>query len=213
MKTGRHTVLVDTGIGNGKLRASRSFDRLDTPWLARLAAAGVAPGDVTDVLLTHLHTDHVGWNTRRAADGRWVPTFPNACYVFPRAGRDLFEGPGGWARPNFDMYADSVLPVIEAGQADLVGAEGGEVLDGFVYHPTPGHSPDHMSIAFRSAGEGALFAGDVVHHPVQVRRPSWNSVFCADAAQARASRLWGLDHASEARCGSARTSPRPRRDV
>jgi glyoxylase-like metal-dependent hydrolase (beta-lactamase superfamily II) len=198
VRTERHVVLVDTGIGNGKRRASPLFDRLDTPWLARLQAAGVAPENVTHVLITHLHTDHVGWNTRRAEDGdAWVPTFPNARYLMPARGPALFESPEGRARPNYEIYADSVLPVIEAGLADLVPPEGGEVLDGFTYHPTPGHSPDHNSIAFRSAGEVALFAGDVVHHPVQIGRPEWGSVFCADAESARASRLWALAWASQ----------------
>ncbi len=97
------------------------------------------------------------------------------------------------------MYADSVLPVIEAGQVDFIEPQGGEVFDGFAYHPTPGHSVDHMSIAFTLNGEHALFAGDVMHHHVQVERPEWNSVFCADADQARSSRRWALDYASERR--------------
>jgi glyoxylase-like metal-dependent hydrolase (beta-lactamase superfamily II) len=197
VRTPQHTVLVDTGIGNGKARASALFNNLDTPYLARLAAAGVAPEAVTHVLMTHVHTDHVGWNTRLAGDGRrWIPAFPNARYMVPSAGRDYFSGPEGRSRPNFDMYADSIRPVIEAGQAEMVGMDGGEVLDGFVYHPTPGHSVDHMSIAFSSDGAEALFAGDVMHHPIQVCRPDWNSTFCAAPEQAVASRRWALEYAS-----------------
>jgi glyoxylase-like metal-dependent hydrolase (beta-lactamase superfamily II) len=195
VRTGPYTVLVDTGIGNAKTRASPRFNQLDTPFLARLAAAGVEPEDVTHVLLTHIHTDHVGWNTRLQS-GRWVPTFPNARYLVPRLGHDYFSARDGRTKSNYDMYADSVLPVIEAGQAEMIGPEGGEVLDGFTYHPTPGHSVDHMSILLRSNGEHALFAGDVLHHPVQVRRPDWNSVFCASPEQARLSRRWVLDQAS-----------------
>ena len=196
VKTARHVVLVDTGIGNGKTRVSSLFNDLDTPYLARLAEAGATPDTVTHVLMTHIHTDHVGWNTIWV-DGQWRPTFPNARYIFPRAGHDYFDEPAGRARGNYDMYADSVLPVIVAGQADMVADGGGEVLDGFVYHPTPGHSIDHMSIAFRQDGEEALFAGDVMHHPIQVHRPDWSSVFCADTARADLSRRWALDHASD----------------
>lgn len=196
VKTARHVVLVDTGIGNGKTRALSIFNDLDTPYLARLAEAGVTPDAVTHVLVTHVHTDHVGWNTV-LVDGKWRSTFSKARYIFPRAGHDHFDGPAGRARDNYDMYADSVLPVIEAGQADMVADGGGEVLDAFVYHPTPGHSVDHMSIAFSQDGEEAFFAGDVMHHPIQVRRPDWNSVFCADPARAKLSRRWALDHASD----------------
>jgi hypothetical protein len=170
------TILIDTGIGNGKARRSPVFDHLETPYLARLADLGVEPAAVTHVLNTHVHTDHVGWNTRW--DGRrWAPTFPNARYIVPEVGHAYFSGEAGKARPNYDMYADSVLPVIEAGQVEFVGAEGGEMLDGFSYEPTPGHSVD-------------------MHHPVQVVRPDWCSVFCASPDAARTSRHRMLTEAS-----------------
>jgi glyoxylase-like metal-dependent hydrolase (beta-lactamase superfamily II) len=189
------TILIDTGIGNGKARRSPVFDHLETPYLARLADLGVEPAAVTHVLNTHVHTDHVGWNTRW--DGRrWAPTFPNARYIVPEVGHAYFSGEAGKARPNYDMYADSVLPVIEAGQVEFVGAEGGEMLDGFSYEPTPGHSVDHMSIRLRSADMMALFTGDVMHHPVQVVRPDWCSVFCASPDAARTSRHRMLTEAS-----------------
>jgi glyoxylase-like metal-dependent hydrolase (beta-lactamase superfamily II) len=198
VRIGKHTIMVDTGIGNGKTRASRLFNQLDTPFLARLAAAGVQPEDVTHVLLTHIHTDHVAWNTR-LIDGRWIPTFPNARYFVPRLGYDYFNAREGRTKPNYDMFEDSVLPVIATGQAVMVEANGGEVLDGFSYHPTPGHSVDHNSILLRSCGEAAMFGGDVMHHPIQLRRPEWNSVFCAAAEQARDSRRWALEQASRRR--------------
>jgi glyoxylase-like metal-dependent hydrolase (beta-lactamase superfamily II) len=195
VRAGKRTIMVDTGIGNGKTRASRLFNQLNTPFLARLAAAGAEPEYVTHVLLTHIHTDHVGWNTR-LIDGRWAPTFPNARYFVPRVGCDYFDAPDGRTKSNYDMYEDSVLPVIAAGQAVMVEADGGEVLDGFTYHPTPGHSVDHNSILLRSAGEEAMFGGDVMHHPIQLRHPDWNSVFCAAAEQARTSRRSALERAS-----------------
>lgn len=193
VKTPDKTILVDTGIGNGKTRPHKYFDHLDTPFLERLSAAGATPEQVDVVLITHIHTDHVGWNTR-AVDGRWVPTFPNATYVFPRAGHEFFSSAEGRARPNYGMYEDSIIPVIEAGQARMVAPEGGEVLPGIRYLPTPGHSVDHMSISLTSEGEEALFAGDVMHSPIQVHAPELCSVFCADPDEARRSRLRVLDY-------------------
>ncbi|MCJ2072469.1 MBL fold metallo-hydrolase [Methylobacterium sp. J-030] len=196
VRVGGLTVLVDAGVGNGKTRAAKAFDHLDTAWLDRLAAAGARPEDITHVLLTHLHTDHVGWNTVPGPHG-WVPTFPNARTLLPRRGYELFTAPDGLARPNHDMFADSVQPVVEAGTAELVPPEGGEALPGFSFLPTPGHSPDHMSILLRADGREALFAGDVLHDPVQVAQPDWCSMFCADHDEARRSRLRVLELAAE----------------
>jgi len=138
--------------------------------------------------------DHVGWNTR-LDNGRWVPTFPNARYVFSRVEREFFDTPAGESRRM--VFDDSVLPVIDAGLADEVGPEGGEYLPGIRFHPTPGHSAGHMSIEIESAGAHALFSGDVWHHPIQVYRPAWSSVFCADKHRATVSRRWVLDRAVE----------------
>jgi glyoxylase-like metal-dependent hydrolase (beta-lactamase superfamily II) len=189
------TILVDTASGNHKNRPfSAIFHQLNTPYLERLEAAGVRPDEVDLVLLTHLHVDHVGWNTRLDAD-RWVPTFPNARYVLPTVEREYFGTPAGEKR--LMVFEDSVLPVIEAGLVDEIAAQGGEYLPGIVFHPTPGHSVGHMSIEVKSAGERALFTGDVWHHPVQVYQPGWSSVFCADRERANASRRWVLERASE----------------
>jgi glyoxylase-like metal-dependent hydrolase (beta-lactamase superfamily II) len=187
------TILVDTASGNHKNRPfSAIFHQLNTPYLARLEAAGIRPEDVDVVLLTHLHVDHVGWNTRLDGD-RWVPTFPNARYVLPKAEREFFATPMGEKR--LMVFEDSVLPVIEAGLVDEIGTAGGEYLPGIEFHSTPGHSAGHMSIEIRSAGEIALFTGDAWHHPVQVYRPEWSSMFCADEARANTSRRWVLERA------------------
>ncbi|TDR80686.1 MBL fold metallo-hydrolase [Paludibacterium purpuratum] len=187
--------LIDTGIGNGKERPfSQLFHRLQTPYLARLAAVGIEPEDVHHVLLTHLHADHVGWNTRMV-DGQWVPTFPNAKYVMPQGDVDFYATPAADSRRM--VFDDSVAPVIAARQAIYMDADGGDYLERFRFHATPGHCAGHMAISFASRGEMALFTGDVVHTPIQVYRPEWNSVFCAEQEQARASRRWLLDFAAE----------------
>jgi glyoxylase-like metal-dependent hydrolase (beta-lactamase superfamily II) len=189
------TVVVDTGIGNGKSRPfSALFDRLDNPVLARLHAAGFQPEQVDLVLLTHLHVDHVGWNTHWQG-GRWAPVFPNATYVFGERERDYFATPE--SEPRRMVFEDSVLPIIKAGQARAVPDAGEEILDGIRFLPTFGHSTGHMAIEIRSRGETALFSGDVMHSALQVHRPEWNSVFCFDHKRARESRHELLTYAAE----------------
>ncbi len=189
------TIVIDTGIGNGKSRPfSALFDRLDNPVLERFGAAGFRPEQVDYVLLTHLHVDHVGWNTHWQ-DGRWTPVFPNATYVFGARERDFFATPEG--EPRRMVFEDSVLPVIEAGQARAVPDVGEEILEGIRVLPTFGHSVGHMAFEIRSRGETALFSGDVMHSAVQVHRPEWNSVFCLDQEQARDSRHRLLAHAAD----------------
>lgn len=185
------TVLVDTGLGNGKSRPfNRAFDQLNTDYLRRLANAGVHPEDVDLVLLTHLHVDHVGWNTRWV-DDHWQPTFPNARYVYAQAEEDFYATSA--AAPRRMIFDDSVRPLIEAGLVQRLGQRGGEIEAGFRFHPSPGHSVGHMSISLTSRGETVLFGGDVMHHPLQLHHPAWNSVFCADSERARTSRAWALD--------------------
>ncbi|MGO4124726.1 MBL fold metallo-hydrolase [Inquilinus sp. YAF38] len=212
VRTPRHTILIDTATGNGKERpAVPIMHRLDVPYLQRLEAAGVRPEDVDHVLITHVHADHVGWNTR-LVDGRWMPTFANARHHFSaveqRYGESLTDPSAPGFRPDpalgaphhpplDGVYQDSVRPVLEAGLADLVAVDGGEVLDGISFHPAPGHSIDHAVIRLRSRGEEALFAGDVMHHPLQVYEPGWNSRYCEFPEPARASRRWLLEHAAE----------------
>ncbi|UWU72716.1 MBL fold metallo-hydrolase [Bradyrhizobium sp. NC92] len=214
VRTPHHTILIDTATGNDKNRPEiPPLHRLNEPFLARLAAAGVTPEQVDYVLLTHVHADHVGWNTR-LIDGRWVPTFPNATYVFSAIekayGESLATGtePTGPARPAPALgpalrkpadrvYDDSVRPVIEAGLAKLIAADGSEVIEGISFVPTPGHSVDHASIRLVSRGEEALFAGDVMHHPLQVYEPSLNSCFCEFPEAALRSRAFVLEDAAE----------------
>lgn len=216
VRTPGRVVLVDTATGNDKDRPSMpALHRLNEPFLERLKAIGVRPEEVDLVLHTHLHADHVGWNTRQAG-GRWAPSFPRARYVFSgreraysaalsaRDGSDAAiraeAGLGPMARlPVSGIYEDSVLPVVEAGLAREILVDGSEVAEGFSFLRSPGHSIDHACISFTSKGERALFWGDVMHHPVQLAHPEWNSVFCEFPDAAVASRRWAMRHAAETR--------------
>ncbi len=190
LRTQRHVILVDTCIGNHKARPnSPGFDNLEQPYLERLAQAGFKPEDIDFVLCTHLHVDHVGWNTQ-LRDGRWVPTFPNAKVLCSKTELASAEAKANADRPGDDdraVWQDSLLPVLEAGQ--LLAVEGRHAIeDGLLVDPTPGHTPGHVVLRAESAGERMLFAGDICHHPLQVYYPDVNSRFCEDAAGARAMR-------------------------
>src|SRR3954454_18056293 len=183
-------ILIDTCVGNHKDRKHRPFwDTLNTRYLQRLAAAGAKPEDIDMVMCTHLHVDHVGWHTR-LDNGRWVPTFPNAKYVFGKTDYEYFlkldrdpqKGPaiGGALR-------DSVLPIVEAGLCQMVdGAQA--IEENISIEPSPGHTPGHFVIRLESSSAKAYFAGDVIHHAIQVYHPHWNSFACLDPEPARRSR-------------------------
>ncbi|MGE9551709.1 MBL fold metallo-hydrolase [Erwinia amylovora] len=186
--------LIDTATGNGKSRPfSPLFDQLNSPWMDNLLATGLRPEDIDGVLHTHLHTDHVGWNTLRDGE-RWVPSFPNAKWVIPAGEIAWYQTPE--AAPRAIVFADSVQPLIDAGKVETMAEDGGEYLPGIRFLPTPGHSASHMSIAFESAGQVALFTGDVMHNKLQVPHPGISSVFCRDKPAACSARAWLLDYAS-----------------
>lgn len=193
-------ILIDTGIGDGKQRPlSPMFHDRQSEFLVRLEEAGVAPSEVNWVLHTHLHVDHVGWNTR-AVDAVWLPTFPAARHVFSGEEYRFFADPAqatARQRNSFLARQDSVDPIVANGQAMMITANGEEVLPGIRFLPTPGHSPFHASILISSQGETALFAGDTLHHVAQVRRPEVNSVFDADPVAARRARAQVLDLAAQ----------------
>lgn len=193
------TMLVDTGIGNDKQRPlSPPFHNQSSDFLDKLAAAGVAPEQVDHVLLTHLHVDHVGWNTHQV-DGVWFPTFPNATHVFSGEEYRFFSDPNTFEqrhRNSFLARQDSVDPIVANNQALMIDVDDTEVLPGVRYISTPGHSPFHASIVMTSGDQTAIFSGDTVHHVAQVKRPEVNSIFDADPHLAHASRTAVLEIAS-----------------
>ncbi|MFJ3218905.1 MBL fold metallo-hydrolase [Kitasatospora sp. NPDC086801] len=186
-------VLVDTGIGNGKERANPAWHHLRTDYLERLTAAGFPPDSVDLVVLTHLHADHVGWNTREV-NGEWVPTFPRARYLTSRTEREFWAG-YAMEEARGQMFRDSVLPVERAGLLDLVDvpAEGVEIAPGLRLLPTPGHTPGHVAVELTNRGEAALITGDCVHHPVQLAHPAIGACVDIDPRQSEASRRTLLD--------------------
>jgi len=188
IRAGRHVILVDGCVGNDKERPLRPmWHRQQGPFLQRLAAAGVKPEEITLVFCTHLHADHVGWNTK-LVNGRWVPTFPNARYLFARTEYEHWEKlHRAGEKPNHDSFADSVLPVMDAGKADLVASDY-EIAKGLYLEAAPGHTPGTCLLHAKSGQAHGVFSGDVIHTPVQVADPSLSSRFCSDAAQSARTR-------------------------
>src|SRR3569833_3953104 len=187
IQVGGQNVLVDTCNGNDKHRSLPPVHMLDTPYLANLAAAGFRPEDIHMVLSTHLHVDHIGWNTR-LDNGRWVPTFPNARYIFGKQDFEFFASEAAEALHR-EAYADSVLPVVEAGKAEIVDlssprAVQHEIGDGVWLEPAFGHSPGSCLVKARAGGGEALFWGDMLHHPVQLARPDLALPFDYDQERA-----------------------------
>lgn len=177
-------IIVDTCAGNDKSRPGTFFDNLQTPFLEHLAEAGWTRESVDTVLCTHLHVDHVGWNTMREggkADGKWVPTFPNARYLMGEKEYDHWEAEGDDAQAA--IMADSVKPIFDAGLAVLVPMDY-DVADGVRLIPTPGHTPGHVSVEITSNGETAVITGDISHHPCQLAHPEWSSGFDSDTNMA-----------------------------
>ena len=190
VKTGRHTILIDGCIGNDKERPTRpQFHHMRSPFLADLARAGVRPEDVDYVMCTHLHWDHVGWNTR-LDNGQWVPTFPNARYIMARREFAHWQGvqQRGEESPHRNAFEDSVLPVVRAGQSVLVDDDYA-FEDGLHFEPAPGHTPGNVIIRAHSRDQHAVFLGDVLHHQFQLMQPAWSTLACTDPDLSRATRM------------------------
>lgn len=188
VRIGDKVIVIDTGVGNFKNRPAARMNMLNGLVLPWLEAAGAGPDQVTHVVNTHLHSDHVGWNTR-LDDGRWLPTFPKARYLLPKIDFDLFDAQlhGGNAMASAGSFVDSVMPVIDAGLVDFV--EPGDMIAGALeVEALPGHTPGQYGLRLRSQGQEGMFCADVFHSPMQIALPDLNTAFCMQPDQARATR-------------------------
>lgn len=199
IRTPQKTILVDTCNGNHKVRTPPLVGMLDTAWLERLVATGITPDDVDAVVCTHLHADHVGWNTT-LVEGEWIPTFPNARYYLNKIEYEFWNpSESGPSDPGFNanVFEDSVKPVFDRGLVQLWDGEGFDVDDHLHMELSPGHTPGH-SVGWLTGSRGsAVFSGDAMHSALQAYRPDWSSAFCADAEMSAASRRRVLESAVE----------------
>ncbi|WP_435127910.1 MBL fold metallo-hydrolase [Actinacidiphila sp. bgisy144] len=203
LRSAGRTILVDTGLGNDKQREVEVFHQRDGDFLDRLAAAGVRPQDVDLVVNTHLHNDHVGWNTR-LVDGEWVPTFPNARYLISRADFDFWNPASGHvpkspfqsAADTGVTFNDSVLPVHRAGRTVLWEGDSHRIDENLVLEPAPGHTPGSAVLWLESGADRAVFVGDLVHTPLQMIEPDHDTCLSEDQAEATRSRRRVLERAA-----------------
>ena len=186
VETPSQRIVVDTCLGNDKQgRKVPTWNNLQKPFLEDMAQAGYPPESIDMVLCTHLHVDHVGWNTKLVG-GKWVPTFINARYIFGKTEfeywHDHQEEPDKAA-----VFNDSVRPIVDAGKADLVASDA-KICEEITLISTPGHSPGHVSLHIQSDGEEALLSGDVAHHPCQMAHLDWSSTADSDPVRSAATR-------------------------
>jgi glyoxylase-like metal-dependent hydrolase (beta-lactamase superfamily II) len=177
-------LVVDTCIGNDRPRRILAKRPLALPFLERFAESGWKPSDVSAVVCTHLHVDHVGWNTM-LIDGKWTPTFPNARYLIGRREFEHWTAEGEGETK--DILADSVQPIFDAGLAHLVEMDH-RISSELRLMPTPGHTPGHVSVVIESKGQRAIITGDLMHHPCQIAHPDWCAAFDSSQPAARATR-------------------------
>jgi len=189
VKTKNSNILIDTCVGNDKNRINRPFwHKQKKPYLEKLNKLGLSPDDIDYVMCTHLHADHVGWNTK-FENNKWVPTFPNAKYIFSKKEYDF------WLREtninkekNHGSFQDSVLPVIENGKYDLVSSDF-SIEDFLFFEDAPGHTPGNMVINLFSGGGHAVLCGDTIHHAIQLAYPEVSSRFCEDPIESAKTRI------------------------
>jgi glyoxylase-like metal-dependent hydrolase (beta-lactamase superfamily II) len=193
-------IIVDTCVGNDKPRLGPFFNMLSTPFLKRLAAAGFKPEDIDYVLCTHMHIDHVGWNTHWTGEA-WIPTFPKARYLFGRVEWAHWQSEIALAPTSEEaaelhaIMEDSVRPIISAGLHDLIETDH-RITDEVRLMHTPGHTPGHVSVVIASRGQTAVIAGDVMHHPIQLADAGLQANFDTDKTEAEATRRAFIrDHA------------------
>jgi glyoxylase-like metal-dependent hydrolase (beta-lactamase superfamily II) len=191
VETPNKTIMVDTCLGNDKQRAFPAWTNLQTAFLNDITEAGYPREKIDTVMCTHLHVDHVGWNTM-LVDGEWVPTFTNARYLMAEP-EYTYWSENRVAGGHGDYVGDSVAPVMDAGLVDLVPVDH-KICDEVWLEPSHGHSPGHVSVRISSNGENALITGDFVHHPCQMARLNWGSTadFDQEAAMETRKRMLGM---------------------
>jgi len=191
VRTKHHTVLIDTCVGNDKQKLAfpQWNGRQDTAYLRNLAAVGYAPESVDYVFCTHMHLDHTGWNTQ-LRDGRWVPTFSNAKYLFNK--KEWEHWKDNPTPEDQAVVQQNILPIIEAGKVEWVD-DAWEIDDEISLLPTPGHTPGHCSVGVRSHGQEAIITGDMMVHPVQIAEPQWSQLADTDKELAIKTRTQFVD--------------------
>ncbi len=186
VKTGKHNILIDSCVGNDKERTARPLwhKKKDDAFMKGLAAAGLTVNDIDFVLCTHLHVDHIGWNTR-LENGRWVPTFPKARYIFSKTELDFWIEES--KKTDLPQIVDSVIPIVEAKACDVVTSDH-SLNDMITLIPTPGHTIDHYAVTLGRGGKDAVFTGDLIHTPLQALHPELSMRVDYDPAQGIESR-------------------------
>jgi glyoxylase-like metal-dependent hydrolase (beta-lactamase superfamily II) len=186
VKTGKHNILIDSCVGNDKERTARPLwhKKKDDAFMRGLAAAGLTLNDIDFVLCTHLHVDHIGWNTR-LENGRWVPTFPKARYIFSKTELDFWLDEA--KKTDLPQIVDSVIPIVEAKACDVVTSDH-SLNDLITLIPTPGHTIDHYAVTLGKGGKDAVFTGDLIHTPLQALHPELAMRVDYNPAQGIASR-------------------------
>jgi glyoxylase-like metal-dependent hydrolase (beta-lactamase superfamily II) len=179
-------ILVDSCVGNDKDRAARPLwhRKKDNAFMSGLKRAGIGPDDIDYVMCTHLHVDHVGWNTK-LENGRWVPTFPKARYLFAKTELDFWLAEN--AKAEVAPIADSVVPIVEAKACDIITSDY-SLNDLVSVFPSPGHTIDHYGVKVGKPGADAVFTGDLIHSPLQARYPDLTMRVDYNPAQGAASR-------------------------
>ena len=184
VETPNRTIMVDTCVGNDKERGNPAWNQLQTEFLGDMEKAGYVLDAIDTVLCTHLHIDHVGWNTM-LVDGKWVPTFPKARYLIGQV--EFAHWQADTDKDQVAVMNDSVLPVFDANLVDLVETDY-KISDEISLIPTVGHTPGHVSVMIKSNGEEAMITGDFIHHPCQFAHPEWSSSFDTDPEQSAQTR-------------------------
>jgi glyoxylase-like metal-dependent hydrolase (beta-lactamase superfamily II) len=195
VQTPTQVMMVDTCIGNGRQRGFDVFTDLHTSFMEDLASIGIGRGDVDVVVCTHLHHDHVGWNTM-LEDGKWVPTFPNARYLFGRTEKEGWEKMRTHGGHDIRHLVDSIDPIVDAGLAEIVEADM-RISDEIRLEPSHGHTPGHMHVRISSKGEEAVITGDLMHHPMQCAMPHRIARFDLDKEAGRATRVGFVERYSD----------------